>query len=165
MADQTSDNAGVDDKEKGLSGTGLSQGNEKTDAALLHLTETFTLGVDIIRILLMLWNMLCHPLLALSIQRAVVHLIQLLRIVHDIDAIKPRIEHRSLPRSFQGTGIYRIEMYGLLAQPAFNEVDIGTPTFHARRVTPTQYSVRGVEQGLVMPDNYCSHKFTYLLVN
>jgi len=165
MANETPDNTGMDNKEEGLSGTGLGQGNEKTDTALLHLTETFTLGVHIIRIFLVLGNMLRHPLLALSIQQAVVNLIQLRRVVYDMYTITPRIKHCGLSCSFKTTGIDRIKMYELLAQPFLNVIDISPPTINAWRITPTQYPVRGVEQGLVMPDNYCSHKFKDLLVN
>ena len=165
MADEPSDNAGMNDKKEGFSGTGLSQGNEKTDTALLHLTETFALGVNIIRVFLVLGYILRHPLLALSIQQPVVDLIQLRRVVNDMYTVTPRIEHCGLSCSFQATGIYRIKTDELFPQPVFNEIDISPPTINARRITPTQYPVRGVEQGLVVPDNYCSHKFKDLLVN
>lgn len=165
MANQPPDNAGVDDKEQSLTRTGLGQGNEKTDTALLHLAETFAFGVHIIRILLVLWNMFRHPLLALSIQQAVVDLIQLRRVVHDMYTLTPRIEHCGLSRSFKTTGIDRIKTDELLLQPVFNVIEISPPTINAWRITPTQYPVRGVEQGLVMPDNYCSHKIKNLFVN
>jgi len=165
MADEPPDNTRVNDKKEGLSGTGLGQGNEKTDTALLHLAETFAFRVNIIRVFLVLGNILRNPLLAFSIQQPVVDLIQLRRVMYDMYAVTPRIEHCGLSCSFQTTGIYRIKMDELFPQPVFNVIDISPPTINARRITPTQYPVRGVEQGLVMPDNYCSHKLKDLLVN
>jgi hypothetical protein len=134
-----------------------SQGEEKTDTALLHLSKTLTLGIHHIRVLLVLRVTPGNPAFLVLLQLAVIDFIQFGGTVDNGYPVAHGMDDRGLPGTLEIARINLVEIEPVGLEAGIDIFDISLPFVAGRRIPPTENTIVLIAYRFVMPGKDNAH--------